>query len=471
MIAIIRLTCASLVFMISGCAYLNTYTRPVNLRDGAVAIDVKQRVVFSGSRDRGSIVCAEPSPDALTVIGASGGLSINSLTGDTGNISAALAESGASIGLRTQSIQLLRDAMYRLCEGYAGGAVTFAEFAAMQRRYQSTMLGLIAIEQLTGPVVASQALLASSTSSNAGAGISDSAVEAIQTNLDEAVEARLVAITNSEASATKVREKRSELKAVENSLRSEEEKKERDQEAIDQLKERRRVLLLEEAESRNDLADKGRRLQHAQRVEQGLRTELAAAQSSSSTFVSGRGKFTEAVARSTSESNQALATAVENIVKEINQSYSRDGCLSLVTELVRDPSSILSLKKVDAGDSSNVAAKIGLAEISVARSRSALKVATQAVVETKAAVERARIRGAVDAEIENRKIDAYQAEQAEHAAQNDVYSAENELKALKTATSDGARAVEVLKTSLEVCQRILVEEERKRVDGKQATAP
>ena len=107
-------------------------------------MDVKQRVVFSQKRppdkdDKGDakgnsavMVCAEPSPDALTVLGVSGGLSLNNGQSAT-NATADLSESGAFVGLRTQSIQLLRDAMYRLCEGYASGAVTDTDFAAMQR--------------------------------------------------------------------------------------------------------------------------------------------------------------------------------------------------------------------------------------------------------------------------------------------------------------------------------------------------
>ena len=55
---------------------LTNYTRAVDLQGGSIAIDVKQRVVFSQARQKTgeTIVCAEPSPDALTVIGASGGL-------------------------------------------------------------------------------------------------------------------------------------------------------------------------------------------------------------------------------------------------------------------------------------------------------------------------------------------------------------------------------------------------------------
>ena len=65
-------------FSLGGCASLTNYTAPIDLRTKSVSIDVKQRVVFSlvraADRARGAqvVVCAEPSPDALTVLGASG---------------------------------------------------------------------------------------------------------------------------------------------------------------------------------------------------------------------------------------------------------------------------------------------------------------------------------------------------------------------------------------------------------------
>jgi len=81
-----------------------------------------------------SVTCAEPSPDALSALSASigGGISDPKVAA---NFALAQSESAASIGLRTQSIQLLRDGMYRLCEGYAAGAISADDFNRDQRRY------------------------------------------------------------------------------------------------------------------------------------------------------------------------------------------------------------------------------------------------------------------------------------------------------------------------------------------------
>lgn len=120
---------------------------------GAI-LDAKTRAVIS-KKDRwteGQIVCAEPSPDALSAFAAeaAGSASVEEKINLSGAISS--QESAAYIGLRTQSIQLLRDALFRLCEGYANGAINGKQFELMARRYQRNMVVLLAVEQLTGTV-------------------------------------------------------------------------------------------------------------------------------------------------------------------------------------------------------------------------------------------------------------------------------------------------------------------------------
>ncbi len=151
-----------------------------------LSIDAKQRVViFSKDEDKKlTVTCAEPSPDALSALSSS-------LSGGVSDVKVALnlafsqAESAASIGLRTQSIQLLRDGMYRLCEGYAAGALTNAEFNREQRRYQNLMLSLLAIEQLTGAVVPRQVGLGEGTASaSAGDRADEAASNLAKANTD-----------------------------------------------------------------------------------------------------------------------------------------------------------------------------------------------------------------------------------------------------------------------------------------------
>lgn len=138
-------------------------------------IDAKQRAIISvvdplSGEYRGT--CAEPSPDALqataTALAGAGGAS-NAQAEAFLNLAVNNSESAASIGLRTQSIQLLRDAYYRLCEGRVSGYLDNIAFDILQRRFQNHMIALLAVEQLTGAVVAAQAKLGSSGTADAGA--------------------------------------------------------------------------------------------------------------------------------------------------------------------------------------------------------------------------------------------------------------------------------------------------------------
>ena len=103
-----------------------------------LSLDAKQRLVIVGTRHEPGkppqrVVCAEPSPDALVaqaaVLSASGNYKgPEGQPSAGGNVGVGLQESASSIGLRTQSIQVLRDGYYRLCEAYLNGAIDQKEY-------------------------------------------------------------------------------------------------------------------------------------------------------------------------------------------------------------------------------------------------------------------------------------------------------------------------------------------------------
>lgn len=101
------------------------------------------------------VACAEPSPDAMSAYAAqfAGELAMSPQGADGTNRSAAikgaLQEAAAFIGMRTPSIQLLRDAMYRVCEAYANGAIDSDQYELLMRRYQRQIVAMMAIESLT----------------------------------------------------------------------------------------------------------------------------------------------------------------------------------------------------------------------------------------------------------------------------------------------------------------------------------
>ena len=167
----------SLTTLLSACtlAEWNSINRKFNPTDGdSRLIDAKQRAIISVKRsvitvegnqkeglDGGPLtslaVCAEPSPDALQATAAA-----LSGTGSSEALEAVLklsfmsAESVASIGLRSQTIQLLRDAYFRLCEAFLNDGIDSIAYDVLQRRFQNQIIALLAVEQLTGAVKADQ---------------------------------------------------------------------------------------------------------------------------------------------------------------------------------------------------------------------------------------------------------------------------------------------------------------------------
>jgi hypothetical protein len=341
----------------SGCAYLTTYTSSVDLKDKSYVMDVKQRVVFSQKLPSGDasapshvVVCAEPSPDALTVIGVSAGLSLSGAATDTtGNAGAALSENGAFVGLRTHSIQLLRDAMYRLCEGYASGAVSAATFQSMQRRYQSTMMGLIAIEQLTGPVVAAQAALTTNASALAGAPSGDSGVSQAQTRVDEKAQGLLNAQAKAADEDAKVETANKKLEGVQKQLAAERAKPAPVATTLSDLAGQEESAKQELATARRDRDAAQRALKVAEEGSRAAIDDLRAARSRVSASASGTGKLGD-VAGAISASNETLTKGVVDIVREINISYLRDSCVSFSADLLRDPGLMRTLQGLRTDD-------------------------------------------------------------------------------------------------------------------------
>ncbi len=92
-----------------------------------------------------------------------------------------------SIGLRTQSITIMRDALYRRCEAYNNGILGDVMVATLLGRSQDLTAVILAVEQLTGAVAANQVLLTGTTSANASANLvaNEQALTTARNNLSE----------------------------------------------------------------------------------------------------------------------------------------------------------------------------------------------------------------------------------------------------------------------------------------------
>ena len=113
--------------------------------------------------------CAEPSPDGLASFAASLGSGIGAPSGEA--LSAALGggSNASSIGLRTQPITLMRDALFRMCEAYSNNQLDEAEVLTLLGRSHDLTAVTLAVEQLTGAVAAEQVALTTATESSATA--------------------------------------------------------------------------------------------------------------------------------------------------------------------------------------------------------------------------------------------------------------------------------------------------------------
>ena len=160
-----------------GCANLNSVYRDFNVSQGSGAfIDIKQRGVYVIKKvtPQGEvIICAEPSPDALSAYAAELAAKVQLPNGIGGELSGAFKENAQFTGLRTQSIQLLRDSQFRICEAYMNGAITELQYDLLARRYQKQTVALLAIEQLTGAVRAPSVIVNTDGLAEAAKDISD----------------------------------------------------------------------------------------------------------------------------------------------------------------------------------------------------------------------------------------------------------------------------------------------------------
>jgi hypothetical protein len=119
----------------------------------SLSLDAKQRlflVTDKGGRNKNQrVVCAEPSPDALVGIAASGALEASMGSEGSGKLAASMAEAIGELGDRTPTIQLLRDGLYRACEAYMNGIYTNEEYREILYGYDDLVVTLLAIEGLT----------------------------------------------------------------------------------------------------------------------------------------------------------------------------------------------------------------------------------------------------------------------------------------------------------------------------------
>lgn len=161
-----------MIFFLCGCANLGTVSRVSKLSDETTAIhlDSAQRLVYEGKEH---ILCAEPTPDALQSYANAFGGSLTAPGKDNTSLSNAFAVNAMGVGLHTQSITLMRDILYRICEASYSKRLSDVSVQQLLQHAQDLTLGVLAIEQLTGVVAARQPVIINTASASAAGAIND----------------------------------------------------------------------------------------------------------------------------------------------------------------------------------------------------------------------------------------------------------------------------------------------------------
>lgn len=270
--------------------------------------------------------CAEPSPDVLASVAASFAASANVPDKVAAEFAGAVTGSAASIGLRTQSIQLMRDALYRVCEAYAAGAIDGFQMRTLQIRYQNMIVGLLAIEQLTGavrgPTATTGGTAAGGTASDAVA-ISKQleAIAARRKTLTAELETRKKAETDAQAERDKAKAPVDAATAAGNNPTDDQNKK------LAETEDALKTATAARAAAESELADNA-----TQR--EGL---LAALERSKTASASTTSTATSTLPPEPlkPETAEKVAQAVQNIVKDvINQDNTLEGCIELMAALI-----------------------------------------------------------------------------------------------------------------------------------------
>lgn len=146
------------LFLLAGCSsrFYKEFTIDKD-PPTSLSIDAGQRLLLvtdrGGENKKQRIVCAEPSPDMFAINAIGMALNIEPPVADgKGSISVGSAESAIAFGIRTQTVQLLRDGLYRACEAYLNGVLGKDEYHNIVKGYDEVLITLLALEGLTQQV-------------------------------------------------------------------------------------------------------------------------------------------------------------------------------------------------------------------------------------------------------------------------------------------------------------------------------
>ena len=337
------------VAALTGCANLNSISRTTTLETSeantkttsAIHLDAQQRLVIVNNLHK---YCAEPSPDSMAAYAASLGMGASAAAKGSASLSGGGLSNAASIGLRTQSITLMRDALYRMCEAYANGAIGDAQVVTLLNRSQDLTAVILAVEQLTGAVAANQvALTGSTTASSYATALNNSKLYAEASaheaqalkRLEEAKQEQAVAEANLERAEEKLRLAEATQKALsEEDPAPSDERRARADAVVEHWSHMQESAMKEVQYAGSRVEISQRAYDNAQSVAAEIAKTPDSSSASSAAGTSGGAEFSTPVARVIldKQATIAVAEAVRDMVKAVlDKDYVIDGCMSVVT--------------------------------------------------------------------------------------------------------------------------------------------
>ena len=332
--------------LFEGCANMNTIDRTTSLdstnkKGKAIHLDIQQRLLVVNAMGK---YCAEPSPDALAAFAAAAGIDASAPTQDAVSAAGSMSSSAASVGLRTQSITLMRDALYRMCEAYGNRMLNQPQVMTLLSRSQDLTAVILATEQLTGAVVAHQAALS---------GIASADATAVMTATSQLLEAALKQQERAQAWLERAMERKATAEDRQWQAQEEHAAAQADTGpgAAARLKKAGRDLeaanhqagLAEEIRALREktLASATENVESLQSAQDSAFTSAAAAFSSSAAL-SGGGERS----RLSDQLSQAIAAAVSSMVNNVlNKSYVLDYCMAMISS--NDNEDVINIEKAD----------------------------------------------------------------------------------------------------------------------------
>lgn len=342
-LATIPLVAAGII-AVSACANFNTIDRTTRLPTNqdtygkAVHLDIQQRLLIVNEFGH---YCSEPSPDALAAFAAAFGLGASSPAQGALSVAGSGQSSAASIGLRTQSITLMRDALFRMCEAYANGAVGSAQIAALLSRSQDLTAVILAVEQLTGAVVANQAALTGGTAADASAvslattDMLEAAIaneERAQTRLDQAQERLNEAKAERDGAVTALETAQTSRNNLDDTATVQQRQDADRDVAFRQAERDRAQRAVDNAQGRLELRQ--RALESAENSREAIEANQDSASTSAAASTTSAAQFStpRQVINLNKEATEAIAGAVESIVTEVlRKEYAVESCMAVIT--------------------------------------------------------------------------------------------------------------------------------------------